>query len=213
MVENIGEKFEGKNYTDEEVEKILFDEIIMQERNEISNVFSDEAFLDFKEALWETDANIMTKHREIPNSSIFLNNKIVEILNYYRAKGQSFYQDIQKNSIAKLILEKVFSIYNQAFKCLNSAMEAIETTEGIDDFRMNVDEFTELYIALNKYLVNMFKYQKISDKELWKFDIEKHIVGTIFEEFINCKDKGKYIAKLKIYLEDLKKLRIKKTSL
>ena len=206
MVENILEKFEGKNYKDEEIENILFNEVIMGERNKFEAIFQDEMFIDFLEELWDSEANMITKKREIFNLALFLNNKVVEIVDFFRRRGISFYKELNDTSVAGLALESVFHKYNDTLKYLENAIDSVRQMDSVSEVKLNVDEFKTIFEQLNRYFINMRKYQLDSDRNVWNYSIEKDIVNDILQEFFDSPDKGKFLKKLSIYLRDLRRL-------
>lgn len=205
--ERISSIFDGKEYTQKETEDILINGITLPQIEIIRNIMNGIKFKEFQELIWESKENKMTSKKDLNNSAIDLNNKIVELIQYYKCKGFSFYDDIKKTSLARTIVEDLLSSYDKTRYCLVNARNRVNEMPNILTVKLNLDEYEDLEIQVGNYIMNMFCYQKVSEKELWKYNIEKDAVGSILKEFFNCKDKGKFLNHLKIYIEDMKKLR------
>lgn len=201
--------FDGKKYTQEETEDILFNGITLPQIAKISEIIQEEKFQVFLKYVWNSKENKIARKREIPNSAIDLNNKIVELIHYYQDKGFSFYEEIKKSSLARVMVEDLFSSYNKTCYCLTNARKSINEIGSISELKLNIDEYENLGVEVRKYMTNMLCYQNVSDRELWRYDIENDAVGSVLKEYFNCEDKGKFVNHLSVYISDMKKLRIK----
>ena len=205
MVEEIRNNFDGKNYKEEKVIDILFNKIIMKKRNDLKYIFEDEVYEEFLKELWYSEENTVS-NKKIDNIAIELNNKIIEIANYFKERDVQFYEEINKTSLSRLVLEKLFEYYNEAYKNLIKTYKAMENLDDMPEQLASAKQFKVIYDNVNDFITSLTRYQKISNNDLWKYDLNKNIVSTIIDEFYSLENKADFIPYLEIYISDMKKL-------
>lgn len=209
MNNEIISNFDGKNYSEEIVKDIIFNKLISEKKSNFNQIKTDEFYNLFLNELWKNrdqfydDLNY--SDNKIEDMSVLLNNKVIEVANYFKNRNMSFYDNLSEPSLARLVISDLFSYYDYGMKFFNNSFEISQKIEGMPDEFENADQAIEFYHDSMTVINDLTKYQKIS-KKLWNYNIEKYIFSSIVNEYYELDDKKAFKERLDIYLKDIKAL-------
>ena len=209
MNTEIASNFDGKNYSEEKVKDIIFNKLISEKKNIFNQIKSDEFYNVYITELWENRNQIYDDAKSFDNKiddiSVLLNNKVIEVANYFKNRNVPFYDNLSNPSLARLVITDLFSYYDNGMKFFNNSFEISQKVDSMPDEFENADQAIEFYNDSITFINDLTKYQKIS-KKLWNYNIEKYIFSSIVNEYYEYEDKIEFKKRLDIYLKDIQTL-------
>lgn len=209
MNSEISSNFDGKDYSEDKVRDILFNKILAPKIEFFNSVISNEFYNEYVKELWEKRNQIyhddIKYDNRIDNISVMLNNKIIQISNYFKAHNMPFYENFSKTSLARVVICDLFSYYNSGIDFFKNSYVITKKANDLPDEFENTDQAVEFYNDIMIFLNDLTKYQAISNK-LWDYNFENYIFSSIMNEYYKCTDKSNYKQKLDIYIKELKQM-------
>lgn len=209
MNNEITSNFNSNNYSEDKINDILFNKLINNKVEQYDEIINNEFFAEFISQIWynrnEIFVDIFTQNDNIDNISIELNNKIIEVLHFFKKNNISYYQELTKTSLSRLVTSSLFDIYSKGFNYLKETFELTEQLKNKHESFKNSKEASDFFRDIKNAVRLIEKYQVQSNK-LWDFNFEKNILSCIIDEFYACEEKETFKKDLKIYIEELKQL-------
>lgn len=209
MNNEITSNFNSNNYSEDKIKDILFNKLINNKFEQYDEIINNEFFAEFISQIWynrnEIFVDIFTQNDNIDNISIELNNKIIEVLHFFKKNNISYYQELTKTSLSRLVTSSLFDMYSKGFNYLKETFELTEQLKNKHESFKNSKEASDFLRDLKRSISLLEKYQVQSNK-LWNFDFEKNILSCIIDEFYECEEKESFKEELKIYIDQLNEI-------
>lgn len=206
----------SKQFSEEQVKDEIFNKFMAPRIEIINGVFSDECFKEFIDELWKNrneaydNYEINTKYdNRLENIAIILNNKIIEVANYFKKNNFNFYENLEKTSLAKTILEDLLSYYELGFAFLDNSFRITKKANDLPEEFENAEQAIEFYNDIIELLNCLTKYQNTTNK-LWDYNFEKNVFSSILNEYYDIEDKTDYGERIKVYTTQLASMGLKK---
>lgn len=214
-IENSSKKC-SKQSSEEQVKDEIFNKFMTPRIEKINGVFSDECFKEFINELWKNRNEVyetydMNKRYDnrLENIAIILNNKIIEVANYFKKHNLNFYEELEKTSLARTIFEDLLSYYELGFVFLDNSFRITQKASDLPEEFENAEQAIEFYNDIIDLINCLTKYQNTTNK-LWNYNFEKNVFSSIINEYYDFDDKTKYDERVKIYIAQLSSMGLKK---